>query len=46
MEAVLLIAGIAARWRFEPVDPDGEPEFVRSITLRPKRPIRMRLAAR
>ncbi|HXJ63076.1 MAG TPA: cytochrome P450 [Actinomycetota bacterium] len=46
MEAVLLIAGIAARWRLEPVDPDAELEFARSITLRSKRPIRMRLSAR
>jgi cyclooctat-9-en-7-ol 5-monooxygenase len=45
MEAVLLIADIASRWRLIPVD-DGEPGFARSITLRPAKPLWMRLVAR
>jgi cytochrome P450 len=45
MEAVLLLAGIARRWRLVPVD-EGEPRFARSITLRPAGPLRMRLVAR
>jgi cytochrome P450 len=46
MEAVLLIAGIASRWRLKLADADWRPEFARSITLRPKRPLRMRLVRR
>ena len=46
MEAVLLIAGIASRWRLELADPGWRPEFARSITLRPKRPLLMRLVRR
>jgi cytochrome P450 len=46
MEAVLLIAGIARRWRLEEVEPGAEPGFARSITLRPSKPIGMRLRAR
>ncbi len=42
MEAVLLIAGIASRWNLELAEEDWRPEFARSITLRPKRPLRMR----
>jgi cytochrome P450 len=45
MEAILLIATTARRWRLVPADRDA-PRFARSITLRPKRPMRMRLAAR
>jgi cytochrome P450 len=46
MEAMLLIAGIAANWRLEVVDGSPRPEFARSITLRPRRPLRMRLVRR
>jgi len=46
MEAVLMLAGIASRWRLEPVDGPAQPEFARSITLRPKGPLRMRFVAR
>ncbi|MFL5515630.1 MAG: cytochrome P450, partial [Gemmatimonadales bacterium] len=49
MEAVVLLAGIASRWRLQApasAAPPGAPEFARSITLRPKRPLRMRLLTR
>jgi cytochrome P450 len=47
MEAVLVLAGIAAGWRLEPVEATtGEPRFARSITLRSKQPLRMRIVAR
>jgi len=46
MEAVLLLAGIASRWRLEPVDAPAQPTFARSITLRPKGSLRMRFVAR
>jgi cytochrome P450 len=47
MEAVLLVAAIASRWRLGLVDPPAaEPRFARSITLRSKVPLRMRFAAR
>ncbi len=45
MEAILLIATISRRWRLVPEDREA-PRFARSITLRPNRPIRMRLEAR
>jgi cytochrome P450 len=45
MEAILLIATISRRWRLAPEE-RGTPRFARSITLRPRRPMRMRLAAR
>jgi cytochrome P450 len=45
MEAILLIAAIARRWRLVPVGA-VPPRYARSITLRPRRPLGMRLAAR
>lgn len=41
MEAVLILATIAQRWRFERVDHDPIP-LDPLVTLRPKRPIRLR----
>jgi cytochrome P450 len=45
MEAILLTATISHRWRLVPEERDA-PRFARSITLRPKRPMRRRLEAR
>jgi cytochrome P450 len=44
MEAVLIVATLAQRWRFELVSRDVTPQA--SITLRPKGGIRMRLSRR
>jgi cytochrome P450 len=44
METVLVLATLLRRFRFEPAGPDPLP--FPSITLRPDRPVRMRLAAR
>ena len=44
MEAVLILATIAQRYRLE-VEPGQTLELLPSITLRPRRPIQMRLRA-
>ena len=46
MEAVLLLAGIAARRRFEEVGHASDSTFARSITLRPRQPIELKIRAR
>ena len=45
MEATLAMATLVRRWRVR-MTSDPEPAYARSITLRPRRPLRMRVEER
>ena len=45
LESILLIAGLAQRYRFELIDA-APIEFFPSVTLRPKKGLRVRVKAR
>lgn len=45
-EAVLVLAGMLARWRIEPAAGQGEPELETQVSLHPRGPVRVQLTPR